>query len=48
MLVGTIRRIPGEGDCKSAEFLRTLTGKQPTVQLPHLPVETAATPHPEP
>ncbi len=31
-----------------AEFLHTLTGKQPTVQLPLLPVETATTPHPEP
>lgn len=29
-------------------FLGTLTGKQPTVTLPQLPVETATTPHPEP
>lgn len=29
-------------------FLKTLTGKQPVVQLPVLPVETATTPQPQP
>lgn len=29
-------------------FLKTLTGKQPVVQMPDLPVETAATPQPQP
>lgn len=30
------------------EFLQTLTGKQPAVQIPQLPVETATTPRPQP
>jgi cytochrome c peroxidase len=30
------------------EFLRTLTGKQPVVQVPILPVETTTTPRPQP
>lgn len=30
------------------EFLHTLTGKIPTIQVPAVPVETPETPHPEP
>lgn len=30
------------------EFLQTLTGKMPSIQVPTLPVETSATPHPDP
>lgn len=30
------------------EFLHTLTGKMPSIQVPVLPVETSTTPHPEP
>lgn len=37
---------PAEVD-QIAEFLHTLTGKAPTIQVPALPVETPATPRPQ-
>lgn len=42
------RKLQDEEIAKIVAFLKTLTGEQPSFQLPILPPSTAATPRPQP